>query len=737
MSEQPDEASHSDERAIGDLATAQSLHQAVLGREPSAAEVERYRALLLSGEDLGSLVGHLLRSREFAARAFQLHDRFPLDRAGPTGVDTRCDEEQMRALWHHVATVWDNYGRTDPYWSVLTSEQWRAANMSREGALEQFYASGESDLQRLQAWLDRNGLTVGEDAVCAEYGCGVGRCTIWLARRFRRVLAFDVSQSHLEAARDWLGRHGVDNVDFILVRGPDDLKQIKNIDVFYSIIVLQHNPPPIIRAILDAAFSGIAPKGLAFFQVPTYALDYRFDLNKYMNGGAWAQHMEMHCLPQRKIFKLGQRHGLVPVEVQPDNLVGPPQWISNCFLLQRKPIVREGWAGRARGSGLWLRSGRRGAVVKRADWATGPRDPASGPVSAAQAAPPAHGGTADITPHAAAVPIGVTGQAKLPADYVEWGYRLVLGREPESRAVVEAHRSIGDPARLLEVLITSDEYRQRGRTDGLVRTYREIVTGPFYVMVELPSGESFWVNLRDRYVSQGIMSGKYEEAETAFVARHVTPGMHCLDIGANLGWFTVKMGRLVGASGSVTAFEPRDDVFEHLAKTVRQNGLTNVRLHHCALGAAPGAATLAWLRSDQNPGGTHLQLGSAASEAADGQSVSQATQILRLDDVIDHRVDFIKLDVEGAEKLVLEGASRILRDSRPIIMSEVSPEALRTVSGTHVDDYLGSLARLGYAAFQLEEDGALGEPTHRWTFGSDKELINVALFPTERRPHAS
>ena len=153
-----------------------------------------------------------------------------------------------------------------------------------------------------------------------EYGCGVGRCTVWLARRFRRVVAFDISQPHLDAARVATAARGIDNVEFVLVRGPDDLSALNGADVFYSILVLQHNPPPIAIDILDAVFRGLKRGGVAFFQIPTYADDYSFETEDYNTFVRAKKEMEMHFVPQRTIFDLAFRHGLRSVEVQPDDL---------------------------------------------------------------------------------------------------------------------------------------------------------------------------------------------------------------------------------------------------------------------------------------------------------------------------------------------------------------------------------------------------------------------------------
>src|SRR5262249_52337174 len=81
-------------------------------------------------------------------------------------------------------------------------------------------------------------------------------------------------------------------------------------------------------------------------------------------------------------------------------------------------------------------------------------------------------------------------------------------------------------------------------------------------------------------------------------------------------------------------------------------------------------------------------------------------------DALDLRrpVTFIKMDVEGAEPLVVRGAARILAEDRPIILSELHPTQLARASGTAPAEFLSHLAAIGYRAHRLRGDGSLGEP---------------------------
>jgi SAM-dependent methyltransferase len=321
-----------------ELVTA--AYRALLRREPDPGGLEAYSNAIRSGKDITWLLRSLVGSEEFVLN--ESIDKFPLDSAPPMNVQTSATNAQEdRALWDHVASVWSNFGSTDPYWSVLVDDQWRAKNMTEQEAIEAFYATGEADLLRLEAWLRRNFLELNPDTKCAEYGCGVGRVTEWFARRFQRVLAFDISEPHLEVARKRLSRKGIHNVDYVLVRGKSDLRMLADVDLFYSVIVLQHNPPPIMTDILEEAFAGLKKGGYCFFQVPTYSTNYSFSIDSYWTNVAANKEMEMHFLPQRSVLELARRLDVFPVEVEPDGCIGnQSRWISNTFLMMKPHVFR-------------------------------------------------------------------------------------------------------------------------------------------------------------------------------------------------------------------------------------------------------------------------------------------------------------------------------------------------------------------------------------------------------------
>jgi SAM-dependent methyltransferase len=310
------------------------IYRALLKREPDIDGLRLFSDRLRS-TGLRAVLQDFLMSDEFMAkREFPQHD---LNSMAPMAVQTSLSAQALDGLWAHVARVWTGLGKKDPYWSVLTDERYRTSNMTDASIVEEFYASGETDLQYFSAFLARSGLLWKPDMIAAEYGCGLGRVTRFLAKKVARVIAYDISMPHLSAAQTRLDREAICNVDYVHVTQRSDLNTMTKIDLFFSLIVLQHNPPPIILDILQTAFRALNPGGLAFFQVPVYAQNYSFSYGIYRSRLGSAGSMEMHFVPQACILELAQNSGMAVLQVLADGMVGNnPGWLSNTFLLRKK-----------------------------------------------------------------------------------------------------------------------------------------------------------------------------------------------------------------------------------------------------------------------------------------------------------------------------------------------------------------------------------------------------------------
>ena len=210
------------------------------------------------------------------------------------------------------------------------------------------------------------------------------------------------------------------------------------------------------------------------------------------------------------------------------------------------------------------------------------------------------------------------------------------------------------------------------------------------------------IDLADASVGKAIMHNRmYEPHVTAFMRRQLRPGMHVIDVGANIGYFTVLSSKLVGDAGTVIAFEPNSENARLILLDIDSNNLTNVRLLPVALSIEMGSAYFS----------THI--GSNGGFLASNTEVLQNSRCVvvptfRLDQLIDQQVDLMKLDVEGSEGLVVEGGWSTISRNRPIIVSEFSPEMLGRVSKIQAPDYLKRFVGEGYRILLLERDKADG-----------------------------
>ena len=171
--------------------------------------------------------------------------------------------------------------------------------------------------------------------------------------------------------------------------------------------------------------------------------------------------------------------------------------------------------------------------------------------------------------------------------------------------------------------------------------------------------------------------GSFEPNEFAFLDQVLEPGMVFFDVGANDGYFTLFAARRLGPTGQVIAVEPSSRERVNLARNLEANGLTNVTVIPSALGAAPGTANL---RLAKGIHAGHNTLGNFAHDGVQMDSFEEV-KVDTLDAVVARRglsrVDFIKVDVEGAEASVIDGAKDVLRRLRPTLLVEINERALQ------------------------------------------------------------
>jgi FkbM family methyltransferase len=171
----------------------------------------------------------------------------------------------------------------------------------------------------------------------------------------------------------------------------------------------------------------------------------------------------------------------------------------------------------------------------------------------------------------------------------------------------------------------------------------------------------------DRYIGRSLeLYGEYSEGEIDLFQLVVRPGMVALDIGANIGVFTVYLATAVGPSGRVYAFEPQRTLYHVLCGNLALNALGNVTAVHGALGSRPDSIFVPAIDYAKAGNFGGLELAPYREGACAGESVSVST----LDSLSLAQCNFIKIDVEGMERDVLAGATQTLVRCRPLLYVE-------------------------------------------------------------------
>jgi FkbM family methyltransferase len=202
-----------------------------------------------------------------------------------------------------------------------------------------------------------------------------------------------------------------------------------------------------------------------------------------------------------------------------------------------------------------------------------------------------------------------------------------------------------------------------------------------------------------------FVTGRYEPNEFSVLQKVLRPGMTFVDVGANMGLYSLFAAKKVTAQGRVLAIEPSSREYEILSRNIKRNHLANIRALNIAASDRQGAAELL-VAPLKNAG--HNTLGEFGYGTALERKERVPTE--RLDDIVRQegleRVDVIKMDVEGAEMLALRGAADTLRRFQPLLLLEVSDRTLQH-QGSSSRKLLNFLAAEGYQLYQFSSQTGL------------------------------
>jgi FkbM family methyltransferase len=282
------------------------------------------------------------------------------------------------------------------------------------------------------------------------------------------------------------------------------------------------------------------------------------------------------------------------------------------------------------------------------------------------------------------------------------------------------------------------------QTGNLVELFRRITSGfdhqtlttPFEIRfgkrdVEFISihGIDLAIDNADISVGQPLQQGEFEPHLVHFFSQRLKPGMTFVDIGANIGIYSILAARLVGETGKVICFEPNTENCRLILLSIHRNHFQNVTLHPVALADKMGHALFS----------THIGSNGGLTFDSEQQLLIPNCVVVptfRLEDLIEDKVDFIKMDVEGAEGMVVKGAGTLIDTYRPIVTSEFSMEMLPRVSGVTGKEFIQFFVDRQYLPFLVNRNTKeleLIEDLNLFTdqYGPLTRIEDLAFFPNE------
>jgi len=211
----------------------------------------------------------------------------------------------------------------------------------------------------------------------------------------------------------------------------------------------------------------------------------------------------------------------------------------------------------------------------------------------------------------------------------------------------------------------------------------------------LRSGNFIWTTQVDHLQLLIYYLGTFEPYCLPYVRKVVGSGGTVLDVGANIGLYSIESAAAVGPNGRVVAIEAASSHVDALRQNIELNSLENVSVFETAVGAAAGHATLKRMSGDN--------LGMFSLGQMDGVD-EQVVSVRTIDDVILEAkvssLDLIKMDIEGSEYGALVGAEKTVRSYLPAILIELNDIALHSC-GSSSDELVKLLHGWGYLGWEI------------------------------------
>ena len=230
------------------------------------------------------------------------------------------------------------------------------------------------------------------------------------------------------------------------------------------------------------------------------------------------------------------------------------------------------------------------------------------------------------------------------------------------------------------------------------------LTAPLYAssdpqLCELPGGARLRADLGEHVQRWIYFFGFYEEATVRWFRSFLRPGMVVFDVGAHVGQYSLLSASCVGPTGRVHSFEPNPVTYRLLSNNLALNDFRNVTAHQLAVSDMSGEVTL-YVPGHDNLGEASLQECIPGMNATTVKCVTIDEWACSADLGSLQRVDLIKIDVQGLEGKVIQGAMNVIRRFRPVIVCEFEERFLRSM-GTSSVELKRNFSDLGYVANRI------------------------------------
>lgn len=284
---------------------------------------------------------------------------------------------------------------------------------------------------------------------------------------------------------------------------------------------------------------------------------------------------------------------------------------------------------------------------------------------------------------------------------IENCYKFILGRKLNQ----DEQDAIG--RNLLQITdIPLEEHRRRFFSSAeFHQRYGELLFNNFIpksivVLFETKYNFKLYLDLRQYHISFGIMSGEYEKFDVGLIRAIVPDDGQFIDVGGNVGYYSLSVAARPAFTGKVLAFEPLPKLWDLFNRSIKENGLVDrISVRQLALADAPRELRLNNAEETSNAGATRLVIDNI------DQKIGRSVEVETLDRVIgEMRPDAMKVDIQGAEGLFLRGAQHTVAAHKPTMLMEINRDMLGILSKTPPGAIHQHLTELGYSIWSRSRE---------------------------------